>query len=413
MTTFLLILFVWLAAVASGKLCEQIKLPALFGQLTIGILLGPSLGLCFAPTGYFALSPETLKAFSSHAKEALAIFLLAAGMELNIRKCTSEISTVLRTGVSGLLFPFILGYLCFPYLLPASDSNSTLAAQIFFAVVLSISALPVIAKIMIDLGLYQTRLSAIVMASAIFDDLIGWFMVILCLELHKTSTLDSSAHIAFAIASVALAILVILLPLRYCANRFADKCCKSPTTQVLFILSVLYSVFWLAPLSGLHAPLACFLVGLTFSSQAWILPKTHAFLKVIGNYFSAPLFFASIGISINLAQAGDFSLTIGVLIIACIGKIIGAGFGAYMSKLPAAESLSIGFAMNARGAVGIVIAKLGYEVGLISESLLVALIVMAVITSLLAALTLKALNRNSSAERATTPLLPQEHLPQV
>lgn len=330
------ILALLLSARVVGKIAKLIGLPRVAGELAAGILLGPTLlgTLWPATTNFFspANSPVTeARAELTHA--ALLFFLLGAGMELQLKHLKENARSVAFCAAAGIAIPFALGWLIvmtFPSLFSVAEGQEKFMA-FFVGTALSISALPVIAKILIDLNLMQTRFGTMIMCAAAVDDLIGWIFFSFLL----VSFQGGGSHG--------------------------------------------YQVF------------GAFILGVILSGTTRSWEKLHAkFLYCVTRFF-APLFFASIGLKINFVKHFDFPLFLGIFIVACAGKIAGVSLGARLSGLSGKESLAMGFAMNARGAMGMVLAAAALKYGMIQENLFTALVLMALGTSIMSGPALRVL----------------------
>ena len=287
----------------------------------------------------------------------------------------------------GVLFPFALGFAAaglFPQFLGAEPGSDRLIFASFLGTALSISALPVIAKILMDLNLLRSDVGTVVLSSAMFDDLVGWILFSLVLALMNTGShsLGSIKH------TIVLTLLFVILVLTL-GRWFVDKAIPQIQAHATWPGGVLGFIFTLTLASaayteyaGIHAVFGAFIMGIAIGESRHLRERTREHIhQVVTNVF-APLFFASIGLRTNFAANFSLGVTATVLAVACLGKVLGAGWGARLGGMDRRTSLAVGMGMNARGAMEIILGLLALQYGLIRERMFVALVVMALVTSL-------------------------------
>jgi Kef-type K+ transport system membrane component KefB len=240
----------------------------------------------------------------------------------------------------------------------------------------------VIARILLDLGLLKSKVGSIILATATVDDIIGWIMfAIIVANFSPDARHINPAITAFGI----LAMFVFALTFgKKLAKKLTSWSEKKNDSDSLFLGITLVLVLLSAALAeriGIHAVLGSFLVGIAFSNSE--LHKMHTAMRQMILYFFSPLYFVSVGLQVNFLKHFDFTLALLVIGIATLGKVLGAFTGAKISKLNTRESLAVGFGMNARGAVEIILATSAYQAKLIDERIFVAIIVMAIVTTLM------------------------------
>jgi Kef-type K+ transport system membrane component KefB len=378
-----------LTAIVFGSLAQKLRLPKIMGELLGGIIFGPTvLGTFFPETQnwLFSYSNSILISRDIFIKFGAILLLFIIGLEVNLSKVKELKKTILWTSFFGSVFPFVLGVasvLLFPKIWNYVPSENNWLLPLFIGTALSISALPVIARILMDLGMLKTKVGSIILATATIDDIVGWILFAL---LTAYFVPDGVGHINPLITMIGV-LGMFFFAITY-GNRLTKKLVawseKKADGDSLFlgltVVLVLVSSA-LAERIGIHAVLGAFLVGLAFSNSE--PHKMHDSLrKVVMSVFS-PLYFVSVGLGVNLYKNFDMTLVLIVLGIATIGKVGGVWPGARISKLSARESLAVGFGMNARGAVGIILVTSAYQAGIIDERVYAALLVMAMTTSLI------------------------------
>jgi Kef-type K+ transport system membrane component KefB len=374
------------AALALSSLVRR-WLPALAAEIAAGILLGPTLFGAWLPNSQEWLFPTTGPVASG--RQALVMlgllaFLFAAGLELNVSLIARRVRAVVATSLLGIVVPFALGGLAV-YALPRFWSETEpanihlLAAMVGTA--LSISALPVIARILADLRLQHTPTAAVVLSAATIDDLIGWSLLATLLVQVEGGRLGSAwvPAILGLISSVAVITLV-----RPWLARLGARLPPHLRTPLGFVAaSAVLGLLAAAATEGLglHALFGAFLAGIAMGGGTTESSTLHQPLRTLALGVGAPLYFVSLGLRVNFLEGFDPWLVIVVLAVACLGKVSGASLGAWWGGMAAREAWAVGWGMNARGAMEVVLASVALEHHLIDRRLFVALVFMAVATS--------------------------------
>ncbi|MDP1587464.1 MAG: cation:proton antiporter, partial [Prosthecobacter sp.] len=272
-----------------------------------------------------------------------------------------------------------------PGALGAQEGADRLVFALFLATALSITALPVIAKTLMDLDLYRSDLGMIVISAAIFNDLIGWTIFAVILGL-----MDGGAGYAGDITmTIVLTLLFaggILTVGRWLINRilpYLQAYTHWPGGVLSFALTLALLAAAFSEWIGIHAIFGSFLVGVAVGDSPHMREHTRVVIDQFVSFIFAPLFFASIGLQVNFVTHFDFTLVLTVLAIACACKLAGGLIGAKWGGMPRRDAWAVGFAMNARGAMEIVLGLLALEAGIIRQRLFVALVIMAIITSMM------------------------------
>jgi len=376
-------------ALLCGQLMRKINQPAVLGELIGGILLGPTVFGLLAPQLSARLLPaEGMVPTSLDVvlKLGMLFFLFVAGLEVKLSGLRQNGLTVTTTSLFGVLVPFGLGFGAV-WLWPAwwgSIDDHHLLLALFIGTALSISALPVIARILIDMKLIQTDMGVVIMAAATINDLIGWtlFAVILGSTVPDGQTkslwLMLGSVIGFALLVLATGHWLVQPLLRRLRPVLVW-----PGGFISLITVFILVAAALAETIGLHAIFGAFLIGIALGQNDETDNPVHDIIYQFAISFFAPLYFVSIGLKANFVAYFDFWLVLVVLLIACVGKICGAGLGARLGGLPTRQALAIGFGMNARGAMEIVLATVALEYQLINAQLFVALVITALVTSMM------------------------------
>jgi len=257
--------------------------------------------------------------------------------------------------------------------------------SLFFAIAISISALPIIAKTLMDMGLYRSDLGMVVVSAAILNDLIGWvvFAVILGLMGGASGTGNPIAATIILLLAFAGAMLTLGRWMIHKVLPFVQAYTLWPGGELSFamILGMLGAAFteWI----GIHAIFGAFIAGVAIGDSSHLRERTRVIIDKFVSFVFAPVFLASIGLKVNFLAHFDFPLVVTVLSIACASKLAGAVLGARWGGMMSKEAWGVGFAMVSVGAMGIIVGMIALEAGIIRPRLFVALIVMAMATSML------------------------------
>lgn len=374
-----------------GELAQRLRQPSVLGELIAGVLLGPTVLGSIAPglSGFlFPLQGANAIALDAIATLAIGLFLLVAGMEVDLSTVWKQGKVGCKVGITSIVIPFSIA-LGAAMVLPEAlgrhgDADPTIFA-LFFAIAISISALPVIAKTLMDMGLYRSDLGMVVVSAAIFNDLTGWIVFAVILGLIGESS-GSRGHIALTIA-LTLAFVGAMLTLgRWLIHKvlpFVQAYTRWPGGELSFALILGLLGAAVSEWIGIHAIFGAFIVGVAVGASSHLRERSRV---VIGNFVSfifAPVFFASIGLRMNFLTHFDWPLVLTVVLIALACKLTGGFMGARWGGMPRREAWAVGFAMVSVGAMGIIVGMVALEAGIIRERLFVALVVMAIVTSML------------------------------
>ena len=378
-------------ALLCGQLMSRLRLPAVFGELFGGIILGPTVWGWVSPSTFHWLFPTSGAIFQGRdalIQICMLFFLFAAGLEMNLSLARKRITNIAWASLTGIIVPFVMGFgmvILFPDLWKGHFHVDSLLFAIFMGTALSISALPVIVRILMDLDLMNTDMGMIITGAATINDLIGWSLFAFILSnLSPESIINIPPYMTFLLVFLLFA---FMLTVGRVIAQEALKWLKSympwpgsflGITAVLILLAAAC-----AEAIGIHAVFGAFLVGLAFSQNLEKRDNAHEMVYQFVMYFFAPLYFVSIGLRANFVESFNPVLVLVVLSIACIGKVLGVTFGLRVSKMSWKQSAVVGFALNARGAMEIILATVARDAGLIDDHLFVALIIMALVTSIL------------------------------
>ena len=416
--SFLIIVsLILISARVLGEICRKYKQPAVIGEILAGIILGPSLFGWLFPSEFnhiFIAQPRAFAAFDGLANMGIILLMFIAGFEVDLKQIRKQGKPAASISIMGLVFPFALGfatvYLFYNDVFSVPTTNRVIPAM-FFGTALSITALSVIAKILLDMDMLRSKLGNLILTAAMINDFLGWILFSIIIQLMKPGKESSS----FASVSMVLLYTVVLLTvgkwmvdkILMVANRFFSIGVMITLAVCLCLLSAVFTEYL-----GVRGIFGAFLMGVAIGDSKYFPERLQQILHQFVVNIIAPLFFASIGLRVNFIANFNIEIVIIILLIACLAKIIGSGVGARISGLSKNESYVIAFGMNSRGSQEIVLGALALQAKIIDEPVFVGLILMTVVTILMAGPLMKYhLNKQNAATeniKANVTILAQQ-----
>ncbi|MEH1819798.1 MAG: cation:proton antiporter [Nostoc sp.] len=383
-----------LVARGLGELMRRINLPPVVGELLAGVLLGPSLFGLLLPdlqALIFPKSQEQSNLLSVISWLGVLFLLIVTGLETDLKLILRKGKTALLISLGGIIIPFITGF-GLGWLLPDSflaNPEKRLVFSLFIATAMSISAVPVIAKVLMDLNLIRRDIGQVTLAAGMTDDTIGWIL------LSVVSGLASSGKFDFGTIFHSVSAAILFLAIAFTIGRtivdqilrWVDDYVGGIAASISVVLILSLSAAALTHALGLEAALGAFVLGILAGQSRRFSNEAGHMLEVFTAAFLAPIFFASAGLKVNLLtllvpQTLIFGLI--VLAVACVGKFTGAYIGSRVGGLSHWEGLAMGSGMNARGAMEIVVATIGLSLGVLNPQMYSIIVMVAIVTSLMA-----------------------------
>ena len=388
-------------AIIFGQLMRRIGQPAVLGEMIGGILLGPTLFGALAPSLYtsiFATSTNVTAVREGVTKLGMLFFLFIAGLEVNVADLRRLGRRAVLIGLIGTLIPIGVGIILV-YLLPADFWGATASEfrftfALFIGMNLANSANPVIARILMDLGLLKHEIGTLIMTATLFDDLINWALFAFIMN-NMTAATNATTSTSFGLSVILVFVffVAVLGGGRWLAPRvlpWIKQHVAWPTGFIAITTVIILLVSSIAENMGINAFLGAFLVGVAFSGTEAENEEAHRAVSQFALSFFAPIYFVSMGMTVNFVTNFDLWLVVLIVVVACISKIGSVLLGARLAGMPLnRQALAIGFGLNARGATGIILAGVGLQNHVIDERIFVALVLTALVTSLLSAPAIK------------------------
>ena len=374
-----------------GALFRRAGQPPVIGEVVGGILLGPSLlGLLSPATYRFLLPSEIAPLLSVVAQIGVIIYMFLIGLELNPELLRNRVKATLVISASSILLPFLLGVglarFIYEELSPPNVPFTPFA--LFLGLSMSITAFPVLARILNDIGLARTPLGTIALTCAAFDDIAAWCLLAFVVG-FVNATAGSALFVAVLTLGFAILMLAVVRPI--VARMVAGLEERSPTqgTVAVVLVGLLISA-WTTEVIGIHAVFGAFLFGVIIPHQSSLARVLHQNLESL-TILLLPAFFAFTGMRTEIGLlSGRYEWVVCAIIIAVAtaGKWGGALFGARLTGLSWRESSALGVLVNTRGLMELIVLNVGLELGVISQTLFTMMVLMALVTTI-----------------ATTPLL--------
>ena len=389
-----------LTARVLSEVAQRLGQPSVIGELLAGILLGPSLLSTFAPAVGMWLIPQT--DVQGYLLEVVSLIgamflLLITGLETDIALIRRHARTAIGVSAGGILVTFSTGFLL-GQLLPdflLADSDSRLVFALFVATAMSISAIPVIAKVLMDLRLMRRDIGQTIIAAGMSDDTVGWILLSVVAGLASGEAI-TAASVVQTVGGVLAFVIVSFTAGRWFVRRLLNFVQdKAMSRDALLTLVVVLTFLWGAITQALHleAVLGAFVMGILFAQMRRLPREVHQRLETIALGVFSPIFFAVAGLKVNLLALLTptlIAIAFAVIAVATLGKVVGTYLGARMiGGRDHWTSLSFGAGLNARGAMEIIIATIGLQLGILSQDMFSIIVVMAMATSLMAPAALK------------------------
>jgi Kef-type K+ transport system membrane component KefB/nucleotide-binding universal stress UspA family protein len=376
----------------AGELMQRIGQPQVMGQIIAGVLLGRSVLGSLAPVVWHSLFPAapTQKAMlDAVAQLGIVLLLLMTGMETDLGVFRDARRPALSISITGIVVPFAcgvaLGALLPEAMLP-SPGRRTITA-LFLGTALAISSVKIVALVVRDLGFVRRTVGQVIIAAAILDDTIGWLIVAVILGLAARGTIDVTAitgtvlgTIVFLIVSITVGRRIVFTLLRWSIDDLTSE--MAPVTTIVVIAALMAL---LTNAIGVSVVLGAFIAGVLIGQSPLLTQRIDAQLRglIVGLFM--PVFFVLVGLSADLgalAKREFLALTGALIVLASVGKFLGAFLGGRIGGLSYAESFAVGCGMNARGSTEIIVASIGLSMAALNERLFTAIVAMAVVTTM-------------------------------
>ncbi|UUU22868.1 cation:proton antiporter [Streptomyces sp. DSM 40750] len=380
-----------LVATLLGRLAARCSLPPIVGELLTGIVLGPSLlghTLPRVSEWLFPKVPEQAHLLDAVGQIGVLLLVGITGLQMDTAMIRKRATTAVRVSLPGFAIPLGLG-IAAGCLLPAAllvEGSDRTVFALFLGIAMCVSAIPVIAKTLMDLGLLHRNVGQLILISGTVDDVLGWLglSVVTAMAtsgLHAGSLIRSVGFLLLFVAGAAL----IGRPLVHRAMRTTVRSAEPGVTlSVAVALVIAFSATTHA--LGFEAVFGALAAGILIRGAGKDVLTRLAPLRTFVVAVLAPVFFATAGLRMDLTALADPAVLVTALVlllIAIAGKFVGAFIGAWMSGLNRWEAIALGAGMNARGVVEVIVAMVGLRLGVLSTAMYTVIVLIAVVTSLM------------------------------
>lgn len=381
-----IILIIIVAGLFAG-LFRRLGQPPVMGEMVAGIVLGPSvLGLFFPDVMTLIFPASSLETLRLLSQIGVVLFMFVVGMELNVKHVREKGSTAVMISHASIVVPFLLGAALslFLYRDLAPPETSFTAFALFIGVAMSITAFPVLARILEDREMTHTFLGSIALTCAAVDDVTAWCILALVIALVNATGVSVSIATVLFTLMFALGMLFIVKPW---LGRFVKEAPSSTLHSRRLIAGMLAFVLACALITetiGIHALFGAFVAGVVMPSSIDFRSFVRDKLETFSSAALLPLFFVFTGLRTQIGLLNDWqswALCGVIVLVAIAGKLGGSMLMSRWTGLSWSNSFAIGALMNTRGLVELVVLNIGYDLGILSGRIFAMMVLMALITT--------------------------------
>ena len=375
------------AARLVGRVVAVIGQPRVVGEMLAGIMLGPSFLGWVAPDLFQALFPPLSLGFLSALSQiGLVFFMFLIGLELDLKLLRGQGRAAVITSHASIILPFFLGACLALFLYPrlSDDSVSFTGFALFLGAAMSVTAFPVLARMLTEHGMLKTRLGTVTIAAAAVDDVTAWCILAVVIVVVRTA--EATLSIPMMLGGTLLYVAVMLTLVRWGLRRLEHVLeARGGLSQdiVGVVVFLILASAWTTERLGVHAVFGAFLAGVVMPrDEQLVRPLLDRFHDLMVILF-LPLFFAFTGLRTSVALiTGDLWVYCALIIaVAVLGKLGGSALAARTSGMSWRDSWAIGTLMNTRGLMELVVLNVGLDIGVISPALFAMMVLMALVTT--------------------------------
>ena len=375
---------------AVGKGFTRIGVPAVVGEMTTGILLGPSLFGLLAPAAFaFVFPADSLGALKLLSQVGICLFMFAVGMEVNLQQLRASARTAVAVSQTSIVVPFVLGVGLAWFLADdlAGPKATFLGFALFMGISMSITAFPVLARILQERGLSRTPLGALAITCAAINDVAAWAIMAFVVAIARAASMSGAVlTLVLALAFVVVMIWAVrpLVPRWLGADRLSREQPTSGTLATVVCVAIAGALC--TEVIGIHALFGAFLAGTIMPDTEGFRDRINTYVERFSSVLLLPLFFAFTGLRTQVGLLDDlqgWALCLLIIAVATAGKLGAAALAARLAGMAWRESLALGALMNTRGLIELIALNIGYDIGILSPRIFTMLVIMALVTTLL------------------------------
>jgi Kef-type K+ transport system membrane component KefB len=387
---FLQLLIIVTASCAVGWTFTRFGQPAVVGEMIAGILLGPSLFGLLAPNIFqFVFAASSLDALRLFSQIGVCLFMFAVGMELDVSQLRHKAQTAIVVSHSSIVIPYLLGVALalFLYSYLAQPGATFTAFALFMGISMSITAFPVLVRILRDRGLFKSSLGSTATACAAVDDVTAWSILAFVVAIaHATSVGGATFSLGLVLFFVALMLFVLKPNL----PRWLGKSALDRPEPDKIVLAVVVGVVLLSALCteliGIHALFGAFLAGIIMPNIGGFRDNLVVRVENLSSVLLLPVFFAFTGLRTQMGllnRAQDWAICLVIIGVATLGKLGGSALAGRLTGMKCRESLQLGALMNTRGLMELIALNIGYDLAILSQRIFTMLVLMALFTTVM------------------------------
>jgi K+:H+ antiporter len=373
-----------------GWLFRKIHQPRVIGEMVAGILLGPSFFGWIAPTLSTTLFPQSSLGFlSALSQVGLVLFMFLVGLELDLGHLRELGRAAIVTSQVSIIAPFLMGSSFALYLYPrlADQGVSVVGFVLFMGAAMSVTAFPVLARILAEHDMFRTRVGSVAIACAAVDDVTAWCILAAIIVIVRSS--GSTVALWLMLAGLASFVLIMLFVIRRGLARltvFHERRGKLGADTVAAIVLFVLASSWITESLGVHALFGAFLAGVVMPRQNGLAAELSEKFEAVVVVLLLPIYFALTGLrsSIFLINGSRMWIYAAIIVLLAVaGKWGGSMIAARLNGMTWRESAGVGVLMNTRGLVELVILNIGLDLGILSSALFSIMVFMALVTTLM------------------------------
>jgi len=368
-------------------IASRLGQPAVIGEIVAGLLLGPSFFGWIAPAWYAWLFPAaSLPALNELSQIGLVLFMFMVGLHLDLTEVYALRRVAGLAGVLSIAIPFVLGLALARPLHILAPSSPMLPFTLLIAISMSITAFPVLARILADQKLSTTKLGHVAIACAALNDALAWSILAWIVAISRSGEVSALGPFVILLAYILGMFAIIRPALRWFTGRL------SIAKELSFMLIFAFLSSAITELAGFHALFGAFLAGVIWPRGGANMEDGTAKIEPLATTLLIPLFFSYTGLRTNVGALGaNLGLTALVIATAIAGKVGGAFIGARITGFNVRNSLALGCLLNTRGLVELIVLNVGLDLGLLSPALFSVMVIMALVTTIITTPALKLL----------------------
>ncbi len=380
---------IMLFSLVFGQICKLINQPIVIGEIFSGIILGPSLFGTFFPDLSAKLFPQSsIPILDYFSQVGLILFLFVVGMELDLKILKNKAQKSIIISHASIVIPFSLGVALsyFIYTQLAPNGISFMAFSLFMGLAMSITAFPVLARIVQERNISKTSLGTIVITCAAVDDITAWSLLAGIVVVVKAGSVLSSLFIIILTSLYILIMFKIVRPFLRVLVELDIK--QSPdylnrsTVSLIFSILIISAIF--TEIIGIHVLFGAFIAGIIIPDDTRFKKLFIAKIEDVALVLLLPIFFIISGLKTEISLLNNLYLwevTIVIIVLAIAGKFIGSSLSAKLLNINWKDSLTIGTLMNTRGLIELVALNIAYDLGIITQEIFSMMVIMALVTT--------------------------------